>query len=392
MLVVSEENMLINGSESLKEVEKFGFVDALRGWAFLSVLAGHVEHWILPSVFSPLAKHGALGVQLFFIVSAFTLFFSFYVRGKEKNAIKAFGVRRFFRIAPMFWTAILFYLSVRGFKSLYGFPHEITPWRILSTLLFINGWHPNTINNVVPGGWTIAVEMSFYLLLPLFFRYVSSLRKALFCSILLLIFRVLANSGYTSLFVSSIPPDPLSKQLLDYWLPNQIPVFSFGFILFFLIRDRLDNPKMYPDAARERKEKYYAGGLLLIFSTILFLSSFSAAQGMFFPKHITVGLGFLFFAWALAVHPFAFFVNRFTNYVGKVSYSAYLSHFFILDLVVKTVTYLGKKYHLAMSWDVCFAAFFLGTLAGTLSVSTITYTWIEQPFQRLGKKLIRRYL
>lgn len=57
--------MLIHGSESLKEVEKFDFIDALRGWAFLAVLSVHVDQWLLPNFFSPLAKHGALGVQLF---------------------------------------------------------------------------------------------------------------------------------------------------------------------------------------------------------------------------------------------------------------------------------------------------------------------------------------
>lgn len=82
----------------------FQFVDALRGWAILAVIAFHVSvpfRGHLPGLLSDLANQGSRGVQLFFIVSAFTLFHSLHTRtASEPNLWRNFFLRRFFRVAP----------------------------------------------------------------------------------------------------------------------------------------------------------------------------------------------------------------------------------------------------------------------------------------------------
>ena len=57
-----------------------------------------------------LANKGKYGVQLFFIASAFTLFLSRHRRSEVGN--KNFFIRRFFRIAPMYYLGIILYLFV----------------------------------------------------------------------------------------------------------------------------------------------------------------------------------------------------------------------------------------------------------------------------------------
>jgi peptidoglycan/LPS O-acetylase OafA/YrhL len=55
---------------------------------------------------------GDLGVQLFFVVSSFTIFNS-YAKQKEKNSIninRIFFIKRFFRIAPNYYIAGLIYI------------------------------------------------------------------------------------------------------------------------------------------------------------------------------------------------------------------------------------------------------------------------------------------
>jgi len=49
------------------------------------------------------------------------------------------------RIAPMFWLAIPFFLLLTG----KGAP----AWEVATTALFVHGFHPQTVNSVVPGGW-----------------------------------------------------------------------------------------------------------------------------------------------------------------------------------------------------------------------------------------------
>ena len=50
---------------------------------------------------------------------------------------------------------------------------------ILATLAFVNGRSVDWITRLVPGGWSIAVEMNFYLLVPWMFRRLRGVRDAI---------------------------------------------------------------------------------------------------------------------------------------------------------------------------------------------------------------------
>ena len=317
-------------SLSLREIKKFDFIDALRGWALLAVMMGHVEQRMFshPHVLSGVAKYGGYGVQLFFVVSAFTLFFSFFSReGFKEKTVRAFLIRRLFRIVPMFWIAILFYLGMNGFRHLYGEPQEITAWRILATVFFIHGWSPLTANNVVPGGWTIAIEMNFYLLLPFLYQKIKSLNKALLFFFATLAFSILANVLCGKWLMATKIPITQTEPFLYFWLPHQRPIFSLGFILFFLLRERLSRTGSCPDPGTKKTETLTAWTLIALSAVCFFSGWCLRGGGDFNYPQIPVGIGFLCVAWALAIYPLPFFVNRFTCYVGKISYSGYLCHF-----------------------------------------------------------------
>jgi peptidoglycan/LPS O-acetylase OafA/YrhL len=77
------------------------------------------------------------------------------------------------------------------------------------------------------------------------------------------------------------------------------------------------------------------------------------------------------------------FSNPFTAWLGKISYSIYLSHALIL---------VGLQWALLRIWPNAtqsqhlFLLVALGIL-GTVGVSAVLYNWIEKPFIQLGKKL-----
>ena len=83
---------------------KYAFIDALQGLAFLGVVACHLKPYVpgLPPRLATLLENGDKGVQLFFMVSALTLFLSLDTRGAtDTRPTLAFLLRRFFRIAPL---------------------------------------------------------------------------------------------------------------------------------------------------------------------------------------------------------------------------------------------------------------------------------------------------
>lgn len=91
-------------------LKRFDFIDALRGFAVLGVVMVHTGQYIpdLPSWFRNITDNGAYGVQLFFILSAFTLYLSMEKRGQLGDSNLNFFIRRYFRIAPLFYLALFF--------------------------------------------------------------------------------------------------------------------------------------------------------------------------------------------------------------------------------------------------------------------------------------------
>ena len=79
------------------------WVDAMRGWAILGVLMVHVGINENATVFlKTIIANGARGVQLFFLMSAFTMFYTYKRHFKEERKyVGNFFIRRFFRIAPL---------------------------------------------------------------------------------------------------------------------------------------------------------------------------------------------------------------------------------------------------------------------------------------------------
>ena len=124
-----------------------------------------------------IAKYGQMGVQLFFIASAYTLCLSASRRKKERHPIIKFGIRRYFRIALAYYLGILlyFFISLIESQSTHGIfiiPEKYNAINIISNLTFVHGFFPPANNNIVPGGWSIGTEMAFYALFPALFYIV----------------------------------------------------------------------------------------------------------------------------------------------------------------------------------------------------------------------------
>jgi len=150
-------------------MKRIDFIDSLRGWAILGVIAVHSfqvsgdknsSNFIITA-----AKNGGFGVWLFFIVSAFTIFLTL---DKKRDfpklmIIKDFFIKRFLRIAPMYYLAI-FYYTILGILTY----NQISATNILSNFFFVHGFSLQTMNDLVPGGWSITVEMTFYAIIHLY--------------------------------------------------------------------------------------------------------------------------------------------------------------------------------------------------------------------------------
>ena len=109
-------------------------------------------------------------------------------------AARSFYLRRFFRIAPLFWIAIVFYLLVTRGRGITNFaPDGVGASDVLLTFFFLHSSSVTAYNSVVPGGWSIAVEMQFYLLFPLLIYLFRRRNGATLCYALIALVSVIGQ-------------------------------------------------------------------------------------------------------------------------------------------------------------------------------------------------------
>lgn len=132
-------------------------VQILRAVAAIGVAAAHSPQI---ATFLPLANYGAVGVDLFFVISGFVMVYSSQALFGTRGAGRIFLARRIARIVPIYWivsgVACLVYLVNAG----PGVPKVTWSW-MLSSLSFIpfGDGFPEPITGV---GWTLNFEMFFY--------------------------------------------------------------------------------------------------------------------------------------------------------------------------------------------------------------------------------------
>jgi peptidoglycan/LPS O-acetylase OafA/YrhL len=136
-------------------------LDFLRGIAVIGVVTFHTLAIFNPEipVLTAVLALGVHGVQLFFFVSALTMCYMWDRRSGESQPVLKFYIRRLFRIGPPFWLAMIGYLALFGAGPSYWTPDGIGFRHIAVVATFLHVFWPDTANAIVPGGWSIGVEM-----------------------------------------------------------------------------------------------------------------------------------------------------------------------------------------------------------------------------------------
>lgn len=357
---------------------KLKYVDALRGIAIMGVLVVHCgqhgsnDH--LPSLVQSVVMNGARGVQLFYVASAFTLFLSLAGRRTlEARPWLNFYIRRFFRIAPMYYLAICYYLWQDGFGPRFwlGDAHQVTSWNIAANIFFVHGLNPYWITSVVPGGWSIAAEMLFYCLVPVLFLKIRNSREAF-----ALVLGALLMRACLQFFLHRLSPigsQALWMYYLNFYLPAQLPVFCLGILLYFIV-----------------KENYSVTVTPLLIVVLFFLCIGHLVGVRLLYDDFLFSIAFVLLAIALSRRAFPLFVNPLLVYLGKVSYSMYLVHFAVLYWMERSgvVDFIPASSPVNAILNFSIRLVILTGLSAL--ASTLFYKVVELPFQAMGKKLIDR--
>jgi exopolysaccharide production protein ExoZ len=345
-------------------------LDTLRGAAVVGVVCVHTSR-VLPTSIGALdagLSYGRFGVQLFFLVSAFTMCYMWQQRAGEPFKARNFYIRRFLRIAPLFWLCIPLYLGINGLGESYWSPEGISATDIAMTATFLHGFWPSSVTSVVPGGWSIAVEMMFYALFPLLASSVKMQKHFLWLAVGSYFVNKLAIEPALQSFLvanyatcsKTIIPDFL---YLNFF--NQLPVLLLGCHLFHSLRQPVGT------VLRESVPVFVGWGFLL------------AALLIAGQKHF--GLSTLVTTWALYAGAMITMRKNLAlacvSVLGRYCYGIYLSHFMVLHVIGATaLSILGAG-------PLPFVLLLGATILLSLGISMALHNAIERPAAGLAKRL-----
>lgn len=340
-------------------------LDGLRAVSFGIVFAAHAgAHHVVP---------GAFGVTVFFFLSGY-LITTLMRQERERSgsiALGKFYLRRVLRILPPFYL-VLGLAVLANFMGLL--PGQLSPRAVLAQALhYANYWIIAHGFDGVPLGtgvyWSLAVEEHFYLLFPGLYLLLARLRigrggqasALLGLCALLLVWRVYLVSTGAHEERTGIGSDTRFDSLLFgcalalYENPaldrSRLPATIWKFVLFPLGIIGLLASFLFRDLVFRETFRYTLQGVSLV---PIFVCAIR------YPD------------W-LPIRPLNF---RPLAYIGLLSYSLYLAHQVIIEIVNHvTGRALGP-------WTLALTALF-----ATFAFSFVLYQAIEKPCARLRKRL-----
>lgn len=316
------------------------------------------------------------GVQLFFILSGFTLCLSM---SQRHDGNLNFYIRRYFRIAPLYYLAIIIYYLktihhlipqfVRHPSQIVIFGHgSYTFFNVLCNILFIHGVVPSANNGIVPGGWSIGTEMLFYLIFPFIFKLYANIRnRTMYFIIPAISFLLSLIYSLSCRYLFKVDQFDLTS-FYFYNIINQLPIFLLGISLFF--------------SGINIRKGYSLAAFLILFSMSLIL--YVAIANDISVSNFVAGLSFVFL--------FIFFRNisksnfKILSRIGQLSFSIYIFHFLFawpLSLYLDKILSVSPL----LSLLICI----ISTLSLSCLVAHFSEKYIEKPGIKLGKSIIDKF-
>ncbi|HEY1193469.1 acyltransferase [Flavobacterium sp.] len=291
-------------------------------------------------------------VSYFFILSGFVMMLAY--GNKTSLSARDYLRNRFARIYPLYFLAILIvlFLQIRT--------KNIDLTGLIFNIFMIQAWIPGYVLSCNPPGWSLSVELIFYILFPFIFNRIFKKVKIEKIAVLIIGFWIVSQIVFLSLF-STYEQESNLKDFLMYSPIMHLNEFFIGNLAGFIFVHKLQNKKGNYDVP------------ILILTVLIFFalkSSINFHNGLlavlFIPLIIVISLNTGFISRIFKKKSFVF--------LGEISYAIYILQFPVYSLFS---AYTIKKYlHIN---DV--TVVFLLQLIILIIISSVLYLYVEKPIQ-----------
>jgi peptidoglycan/LPS O-acetylase OafA/YrhL len=223
---------------------------------------------------------------------------------------------------------------------------------------------------VVPVGWTVGVEMLFYVIFPFLYSRYGSLGQR----VALLFFTVTISIIFASAVLPKLLDPQVAAEYQQLSLISHLPTFVVGMLAF----------SVYQLLHQHQQREHI--GIALFSLGVLFLCLLIKNPFLFsaIDAHQTPTLAYGFILVGLGLSPLPILVNKVTQFYGRISYSIYLWHppviFLLAPFLHHVYTFdLGR----AASLLICYAIVF----AAVTALGTASHYLIEVPCLKIGQRI-----
>lgn len=343
---------------------RYPALDALRAVAALCVIVYHavlLNRIGIPQIAKVFVYRFGLAVPLFYALSAFSLAVGYYGRLRGADDVIHYALRRYFRIAPLFYVLVPVWIAVMWFREGQG----TTPFVVFANLTFLFGFMPGLHESLVWAGWSIGVEMIFYGLLPLVFLAARGVGSSLTLYAVSLVVAVA--------FQAWIGPDGTYGYMN---IVTHLPHFMAGLAAFHIHRSGLLDDRDRLRAA------LLPMGLSIWMLMAVFRVSHPVVRGVDVEQYL-IALAFPCVILSQLKRPSALLVNRVVLFLGRRSFSLYLLHPLAIVATAPLVSAMTAAHGTAVTVVAVVAMIILLTIAA----ACVTYPMIEAPFMRIGGRV-----
>lgn len=357
---------------------KLDWLQSLRGFAVMVVVFTHARNFLIGTdqlaLAETLFRQGAMGVDLFFIISGFIMVYTTWRSDGSLDYTINFAIKRFARIWPPYALVTLIFVAAS-----YSFRYYTSPdnWVVLAKSLAMipaDPARPLYFGLALPLGWTLEFEMYFYLVFGI-------------C----LLFKRLRWAVLTAWMLLTVVALPYSRRGLALDVQDDLH-FSLGYLSL------MTNPIVL---------EFLAGALIALIYLNKHLRIKNAtvcwhliALAIAFPLwYIYTGVGDfhgpLKWGWPLALMFLVLAIcsktvnivpPRFLVWLGTISFSLYLTHTTTQTLVTRCLMGLNLDRYIH-SWGQVFL-----TTVWAVSVAALSHHYLEQGLSNATRDwLLRLY-
>ncbi|ASU35702.1 acyltransferase family protein [Mucilaginibacter xinganensis] len=363
------------------EKSKLFGLDHLRAFAITFVVFFHYQFFGHPGWVNIIASFGWTGVDLFFVLSGFLIAGQLFATVAKGEAIpmRAFFIKRFFRIIPPYLLVLVLYFS---FPLLREWGHPSPLWRYLTfTLNFgLDLKQYGTFSHA----WSLCVEEQFYLVLPLCFWWCVRFKTG---NKIIWVFPALFVAGFVIrlfcwyyLMVPKLGTDAFGaawNKFIYYPTYNRLDGLLTGVAIAGLFT-------FYPRVkthVNQFSNVYMLGGLVLLVPAYFAGTPFqSFSNSIFGFPMVAIAYGIIVAAMICPANILYKAKSVVTSQLATLSYGIYLSHKIVIHVTQAQLTKVGvdRDSNLMM---IC-------SMAAVVTGALLMRYLVEKPALRLRDKVL----